>query len=132
MTRSAHEKSPLNLAVWLLQLALAVYLVVFSAVPMFTGDAYISETFDRIGWGDWFRYVTAVVETAGVIGLLVPALCGLAALGLAGVMLGAIVTEFAVRSPGGAVLPVILLVLFAFVAWYRLPQTLALADRLRR
>lgn len=131
-TRSTRDTSPQNIAVWLLQLGLALYLIVFSAMPMFSGDAYIAETFDRIGWGDWFRHLTAVVETAGAIGLLIPALCGLAALGLIGVMLGAIVTEFAVRSPSGAVLPIILLVLFAVVAWYRLPQTMALADRVRR
>ncbi|MGH3467063.1 MAG: DoxX family protein [Thermocrispum sp.] len=99
---------------------------------MFGGDSHITETFDRIGWGDWFRHLTAVVETAGAIGLLIPPLCGLAALGLIGVMAGAIVTEFAVRSPGGAVLPAILLVLFAVVAWYRWPQTAALAGRLPR
>lgn len=130
--RSLRDTSPQNIAVWLLQIVLAGYLVIFSALPMLSGDAHITETFDRIGFGDWFRHVTGVVEIAGAIGLLIPPLCGLAALGLMGVMVGAIITELSVRTVGGAVLPAILLVLFAVVAWYRWPQTAALARRLRR
>lgn len=124
--------SLVNVAVWLLQLALAAYLVIFSAASMFAGGVYITETFNRIGLGQWFRYFTAVVETAGAIGLLIAPLAGLAALGLMGVMVGAIITELSVRTPAGAVLPAILLVLFALVAWYRWPQTKALADRVLR
>jgi putative oxidoreductase len=124
--------SLVNVAVWILQLALAAYLVIFSALSMFTGDEHITETIDRVGLGQWLRYFTATVEVAGAIGLLIPMLCGLAALGLMGVMVGAIITELSVRTPAGAVLPAILLVLFAVVAWYRWPQTKALADRALR
>ncbi|MFO7192321.1 MAG: DoxX family protein [Thermocrispum agreste] len=129
---SMRTSMPANLATWALQLALAIYLGVFSALPMLRGDAYVTETFDRIGFGDWFRHLTGLIELAGAVGLLIPLLCGLAALGLTAVMIGAIVAEFAVRSPGGAVVPAVLLVLFAFVAWYRWPHTLAFADRVRR
>lgn len=124
--------SLVNVAVWILQLALAAYLVIFSALSMFTGDEHITETINRVGLGQWLRYFTATVEVAGAIGLLIPMLCGLAALGLMGVMVGAIITELSVRTPAGAVLPAILLVLFAVVAWYRWPQTKALADRALR
>lgn len=130
--RSPYDKNVVNYACWLLQAALAVYLVVYSAIPLFQGGAYNVETFDRIGFGQWFRYFTAAVETAGAIGLLIPPLSGLAALGLVGVMIGAITTELTVRTPAGAVLPAILLVLFAVVAWYRWPQTKALVDLVRR
>lgn len=124
--------SLVNVAVWLLQIALAAYLVIFSAVPMFSGAAHITETINRVGLGQWLRYFTATVETAGAIGLLIAPLAGLAALGLCGVMVGAIITELSVRTPSGAVLPAILLVLFALVAWYRWPQTKALANRVLR
>lgn len=130
--RSPYDMSLVNFAFWLLQVALAVYLVLLSAIPLFEGGAYNIETFDRIGFGQWFRYFTAAVETAGAIGLLIPPLSGLAALGLVGVMIGAITTELTVRVPAGAVLPAILLVLFAVVAWYRWPQTKALVELVRR
>lgn len=130
--RSPYDKSLVNFAFWLLQVALAAYLVIFSAIPLFQGGAYNIETFDRIGFGQWFRYFTAAVETAGAIGLLIPPLSGLAALGLVGVMIGAITTELTVRVPAGAALPAILLVLFAVVAWYRWPQTKALVELVRR
>lgn len=130
--RSPYDRSLVNFGCWLLQVALAGYLVIFSAIPLFQGGAYNIETFDRIGFGQWFRYFTAAVETAGAIGLLIPPLSGLAALGLVGVMIGAITTELTVRAPAGAVLPAILLVLFAAVAWYRWPQTKALVNLVRR
>lgn len=121
-----------NIAVWVLQVLLAAYLLVFSALPMFSGQAYIVETFDRVGIGQWFRYFTAVVESAGAIGLLIPRLAGLAALGLVGVMVGAVTTELAVRTPSGALLPAVLGVLFCVVAWYRWETTKALVTKLRR
>lgn len=130
--RTPYDRSVLNLAFWLLQVALAAYLVIYSAIPLYQGGEYNIETFDRIGFGQWFRYFTATVETAGAVGLLIPPLCGLAALGLVGVMLGAITTELTVRSAAGAVLPAELLVLFALVAWYRWPQTRELPQVLSR
>src|SRR5690606_6816400 len=95
---SMRTSMPANLATWALQLALAIYLGVLSALPMLRGDAYVTETFDRIGFGNWFRHLTGLIELAGAVGLLIPLLCGLAALGLTAVMIGAIVAEFAVRS----------------------------------
>lgn len=126
------DKSVLNGVVWLLQIGLAVFLVYQSVISLYEGGAYIRETFDRIGIGQWFRHFTATVELLGCIGLLIPPLCGLAALGLVGVMIGAITTELSVRTPAGAVLPAILLVGFAVVAFYRWPETKALVNRVLR
>jgi len=36
--------------------------------------------FRDIGWGQWFRYVTGVVEVSGALMLLIPALAGASAL----------------------------------------------------
>lgn len=127
--RSPKDANVLNVAIWVLQIGLAGYYVIYSAIPLYEGGAYIRETFERIGIGQWFRHFTATVEVAGAIGLLIPPLCGLAALGLVGVMIGAITTELSVRTPDGAVLPAILLVLCAVVAYYRWPQTVELVRR---
>jgi putative oxidoreductase len=79
------------------------------------GTERMVDLFDTIGAGQWFRYVVGALEVAGAIGLLVPRLAGLAALGLSGVMAGAVVTELLI---GGTPLPpAVLGVLAALVAW---------------
>jgi uncharacterized membrane protein len=45
--------------------------------------------FATIGIGQWFRYVVGALELAGAVGVLIPRLSGLAALGLIGLMAGA-------------------------------------------
>ncbi|MQA02444.1 MAG: DoxX family protein [Streptosporangiales bacterium] len=132
VAQGSGRRSAANIVIWVLQVLLAAYLLIFSALPMATGQEYIVETFDRVGYGQWFRYFTAVVESAGAIGLLVPRLAGLAALGLVGVMIGAVTTELAVRSPSGAVLPAVLGVLFCVVAWYRRGDVKAFVTIFRR
>ena len=117
-----------DVVVWLLQIALAVYFV-YSGVSLF-GDDFVKK-FDEIGFGQWLRYLTGVLEIAGAVGLLIPRLCGLAALGLAGVMVGATATELFLLDNGDATLPAILLVLAAIVAWFRRDTIRALLDRVR-
>ena len=85
-----------------------------------SGSPVMVDMFAEIGAGQWFRYLVGTLELAGAIGLLVPRLCGLAALGLAGVMAGAIVTNVFVlgESP---VLPLGYLLVAGLVAWLRRP-----------
>lgn len=49
--------------------------------------------FATIGVEQWFRYAVGVIELAGAVGLLVPRLAGLAALGLAADMIGAMAVQ---------------------------------------
>ncbi|XVS65596.1 DoxX family protein [Actinosynnema sp. CA-299493] len=103
-----------HIVLWVSQVLLAAYFV-HSGISLL-GDDFVGK-FDKIGSGQWLRYVTGVLELAGALGLLVPRLCGLAALGLVGVMAGAVVTELVVLGdPAGAVLPAVLLVPAAVVA----------------
>jgi uncharacterized membrane protein len=71
------------------------------------------------------------LEVAGAVGLLAPRLSGLAALGLAGLMVGAAATNLFVigESPW---LPIGLLLVSALVARGRWSRTKDLAGRLRR
>ncbi len=71
---------------WGAQILLAAFLLIASGLPKLVGQADAVETFTQIGWGQWFRYVTGIVEVAGAIGLLIPRLAGLAATGLIGLM----------------------------------------------
>jgi putative oxidoreductase len=116
-----------GVAVWVLQVPLAAYFF-YSGFTLF-GDGYVRK-FDEIGLGQWLRYVTGVLEMAGAIGMLIPPLCGLAALGLAGVMVGAVGTELFLLENGDPVLPAILLVLALVVAWFRWDTVRALLARL--
>lgn len=108
---------------WLAQIALAAYFV-YSGYLLF-GDGLVGK-FEEIGFGQWLRYLTGVLEIAGAIGLLIPRLCGLAALGLVGVMAGAVGTELFLVEKGGPVLPALLLVAAAAIAWFRRDTILAL------
>jgi putative oxidoreductase len=94
-----------NVGLWVIQVTLGAYMV-YSGVSLF--DAGMVPKFDEIGLGQWLRYATGVLEIAGGVGLLVPMLCGLAALGLSLVLLGATLTELFLVAKGGPVLPLVL------------------------
>ena len=100
------------------------------AVPVTGDDGQLREwigvdievqLFAAIGIGQWFRYLTGALEIAGAVGLFVPALAPFAALLLAAVMTGAILTHLFIV--GGSPLPAIVLLLAALtIAWLRKPQ----------
>ncbi|GGP44564.1 DoxX family protein [Saccharothrix coeruleofusca] len=121
--RTATARTAVSVLVWGLQLALAAYFA-YSGSLLF-GDDFVNK-FDRIGFGQWLRYLTGVLEVGGAVGLLVPRLCGLAALGLMGVMTGAVVTELFLVDNGDASLPAALLGLAAVVALVRRDTVIAL------
>lgn len=74
--------------------------------------------FEVIGLGQWFRYFTGALEMIGAIGLLLPRFSPMAALGLAVVMVGAIIAHFTVL-PAPPTLPAMLLALLLIAAWLR-------------
>ncbi|MEV0084655.1 DoxX family protein [Saccharopolyspora sp. NPDC050642] len=118
-----------NVALWVLQILLAAFFVLASA-PKLLGDPTAVQMFDLIGLGQWFRYLTGGLELLGAIGLLVPRLAGLAALGLAGVMVGATITQvFVLDGPVVALMPFALVLLFLVIAWGRRRSIPLLADR---
>lgn len=105
-----------------LQILSALFLLA-AAVPKLTGTEIAVEAFDDIGAGQWLRVFTGVAEVAGAIGLLVPWITAVAAVGLAALMVGATVTNlFIVGDPGAGVTTLILLATFSFIAWRRLPD----------
>ncbi|MQA23973.1 MAG: DoxX family protein [Micromonosporaceae bacterium] len=119
-----------NIAFWVLQGLLAAFFLLAAAGPKLVGEQTAVQMFDEIGAGQWFRHLVGVLEFAGAIGLVIPRLAGLAALGLVGVMAGATLTQLVVfGAPVFAITPVILGVLLGVVAWGRWPQTRALLAR---
>jgi uncharacterized membrane protein YphA (DoxX/SURF4 family) len=86
------------------------------------------DMFADIGIGQWFRYVVGSLDIAGAIGLLVPRVCGLAAAGLAVLMLGAVITTI-IRLDDSILMPLGLMILAAGVAVLRWPRTRDLVAR---
>ena len=77
--------------------------------------------FDAVGIGQWFRYVTGIIEVGAGIALLIPAVAVFGAVLLLPTMLGAIATNLFIahQSP---VVPLVLLICAAGVAWARRGQ----------
>ena len=105
----------LNLVLWVLQIGAAGMFLMVGFMKL-SGNAQMVGLFEGIGVGQWFRYLTGILEVAGAILLLLRRTSGLGALMLAGVMVGAVVTHLFIvgGSPLGAI---ILLVVTGVVAW---------------
>jgi putative oxidoreductase len=114
------RRRALSIALWALQALLAVMFVMAGLSKVF-GDEAMVEMFATIGIGRWFRYLVGTLEIAGAVGVLIPRLSGLAALGLACLMVGAVVTNVFVLG-ASPLIPIALLVVGGMVAWVRWPR----------
>jgi len=118
-----------DIALWVLQALLMLAFV----VPVYRKFAGVTESvdlFDELGFGQWLRYAVGSLELVLALCLLAPAIAGLAAAGLVGVMAGAIATEVYVES-GRWLLPLVLMLLAAVVAVGRRERSGALLRRVR-
>lgn len=110
-----------NVTLWVLQVAAAANFLLAGGMKL-AGAPEMVKLFETIGVGQWFRYLTGVLEVGGALLLLVPRACGLGALLLACVMVGAVATHLFVI--GGSPLPAALLLALALViAWGRRGRT---------
>ena len=108
--------------VWLLQVVTAA-LFFMASLPKLTGDPMMVALFEKIGLGQWLRFLTGALETLGGILLLIPGVAGFGALLLIAVMMGAIITHLTVLG-GSPEHAVEYLALSALVAWFRRNQFL--------
>jgi hypothetical protein len=74
-----------SIGVWILQVVLAA-IIVGGGISKLAGDPVMVDMFADIGAGQWLRYLAGALEVAGGVGLLIPALAGLASLGLAALL----------------------------------------------
>ena len=78
-------------------------------------------TFEGVGVGQWFRYVTGIIEVLGAIALFVPGKAVYGAIALSATMSGAIFTHLVLI--GGSPLPaLVLLVVTGTIAWFQKDQ----------
>ena len=128
-TATIREHAP-TIALWALQALLAL-MFTMAGLAKVGGDAAMVEMFANIGIGQWFRYVVGALEIAGAVGVLVPRLSGLAALGLACLMAGATLTNLFVLG-ASPLLPVVLLLVSVLVVrgrWARAETLLGTLGR---
>ena len=108
------------IALWVTQVVLAVMFLMAGGSKLAGAPAMVT-MFDTIGVGQWFRYVTGIIELVSGIALLVPAAAIFGALLLIPTMIGAIVANLFILH-ASPVIPIVLLLGAAAVAWVRRSQ----------
>lgn len=98
--------------------ALAALVFLAAGGAKLAGAGQMVAMFEKLGLGQWFRYVTGLIEIAGAIGLFVPGLGFYAALLLAATMVGAVISQVTVLA-GSPVAPAVMLLLTGAIAYLR-------------
>ena len=107
--------------VWLPRMFLALIFVYVGVIKLPDEAGMWVRLFERIGIGQWFRYVTAIVEIVGGVLMLVPRATGVAVLLTSSAMVGALVVHATVTGFGPQTVAVsVLLTLSLVVGWSHL------------
>jgi putative oxidoreductase len=107
------------ITIWILS-GLLTLAFLAAGVSKLAGATAMVELFDKVGLGQWFRYVTGLLEVVGAIGLLISRYAFYAAVLLVIVMIGAIIAHVTVLGSSPAA-PLVLLVLTGIIAYLRKP-----------
>ena len=115
----------MNIALWIIQALLAALFLFAGGVKLIMPLEEMMKQMP-IALPGWFVLVTGIVEVLGAIGLILPWLLGirprltpLAAAGLVIVMIGATVYTLAAGQVASALMPLVVGLLCAFVAYGR-------------
>jgi len=114
-------------ALWTLKGLLAAAFLSAGGAKIF-GVPMMVEIFQQIGLGQWFRYLTGVLEIVGAITILMPRLAAFRGVLVSCIMVGAIATHLLLIG-GSAVPAIILLALSAIVVISHRDQIDDLFDR---
>jgi uncharacterized membrane protein YphA (DoxX/SURF4 family) len=115
-TRASQSKGA-NIALWVLQGLLALAFV-GAASGKLLGKPEMVALFEAVGVGQWFRYVTGLLELTGALLIVVPRTKFFGAALLSVVMVGAVLTHLFILH-NAPTAPAVLLVLAGVVAWAR-------------
>ena len=113
--RSYPVKRTARMGLYALQIIVAA-IFLMAGVSKLAGVAAMVQLFDKVGLGQWFRYLTGALEVVGAVSLFTWRWAGFGSTLLAAVMVGAIITHLTVAG-GSPVLPALLLLASAFIAW---------------
>ncbi|AYN41880.1 DoxX family protein [Streptomyces dangxiongensis] len=109
----------LRIALRTVQVLLALFYGVASALPKLIAHPSAVEAFDKIGWGSGAMYTIGALELAGAVALLIPVLQSVAALALGALMVGAFIVQLTAFDGQNAATPLILVVPLLLIAWVR-------------
>ena len=98
MATNTNHSRLIHYGLWVLQLLAALIFLAAGGAKLAGVDQMI-EVFGKIGWGQWFRYLTGAVEVIGAVLLIVQNRAWQGALLLAWVMLCAILFHLFVLGP---------------------------------
>jgi uncharacterized membrane protein YphA (DoxX/SURF4 family) len=105
---------------WALKLVLAGLFLLAGGAKL-AGASAMVEVFEQVGFGQWFRYFTGVVEVVGTLLLLWPVTTGLGAVMLLAVSIGAAVAQLLVLHED-VIHAIVLAVALAAIAWFHRDQ----------
>lgn len=109
------QKKGTTIALWVLRVVLGLAFLAAGGSKL-TGARAMVAMFAKIGFGQWFRFLTGSLEVAGAIGLFVPRFTFYAAATLACVMVGAIGFHLTILG-GNPAPPIFLLLLSSLTVW---------------
>ena len=114
--KDSRPSKALSTAFWILQGLLAATFLI-AGTTKFAGPQTQIAFFEKIGFGQWFRYFTGGLEMLGGILVLAPRTAGLAAALLGMIMVGAVEIHLLIigGNPGPSIA---LLVMAIAVTWY--------------
>ena len=109
---------------WVLMGVKALLTLAFGAagIAKLMGVEMMVQTFDAVGFGQWFRYVTGIIELGSAIVLWVPGLTAYAAGLLTCTMAGALVAHATVLGMNTAAGAFVLGLLSALTLWINRAQ----------
>lgn len=102
-------------ALWTLKGLLAAAFLSAGGAKIY-GVPMMVENFEHIGFGQWFRYLTGILEVIGAIVVLVPGVAAFGGVLLICIMGGAVATHLLLI--GGSVVPAIILLILSAVVVY--------------
>jgi uncharacterized membrane protein YphA (DoxX/SURF4 family) len=94
--------------------------------PKVMGNPQMVQGFAKMGFPSWFLLTVGLLEVGGAIGLLIPRLSGLAAMGLSLVMIGAAGTHILNHDAAHSGPAIVLLFINVGLAFARRQSILAL------
>ncbi len=120
------QSRAMTIGLWVFRILVAA-LFLFAAIQKLTGAEMEVDLFQVVGLGQWFRYVTGLLEVAGGIILLVPAISAFGALILLIVDIGAFVAQVTVLHQDW-IHPVVIGIVLAGLVYFQRRQII---ERLR-
>ena len=104
----------LNVTLWFVQALLALTFLAAGSGKLM-GRSDMVALFTAVGIGQWFRYVTGILELTGAVLIVVPKTRSIGAALLVPIMLGAIATNIMLHIT--VIPPLVPLLLSSFVVW---------------